>query len=412
MKMGKEKDRIKESASIIEEIEEQLGEAISKKKEEIEKELEERIKREREEAKKRIEEVEKEYAEERQALKNYRDVIKEYENNKAKIKTQIKGHLDKAVQYQKDIENLTAKTLGELDKLDELNKKLDELNKEAEEKATALKKDLEERFGIVTEVMKANEVREVGIDLERELSKLKKIKELLTSPEEALAEEAAEEKEEETPPTEAEAEAAAEEPEEEKKAEQAPVAEPEEVKEAPEAEEKQEAEMEGEPSFQTAFELLEKHRKTEATDENGEINYFQKDDRIIMDGESLVSALGNSLDEAKKLYIKLNQTESPKDQFFIKQEIIRHQEALRKVILRSVRMCEKEECSLPGFTKDILNVDVLKDILEKLNMENWSNQDDFTFFEKYAKNLKSNYYARITPPAIYLKSIIDELKIR
>ena len=44
-------------------------------------------------------------------------------------------------------------------------------------------------------------------------------------------------------------------------------------------------------------------------------------------------------------------------------------------------------------------------------MENWSNEDDFTFFEKYAKNLKTNFYSRITPPAIYLKSIIDELEI-
>jgi hypothetical protein len=79
--------------------------------------------------------------------------------------------------------------------------------------------------------------------------------------------------------------------------------------------------------------------------------------------------------------------------------------------MRGVSMCEKENCALPSYTADILNKDVLKDILEKLNMENWSNQDDFTFFEKYAKNLKTNYYSRITPPAIYLKSIIDELKI-
>ncbi len=74
-------------------------------------------------------------------------------------------------------------------------------------------------------------------------------------------------------------------------------------------------------------------------------------------------------------------------------------------------MCEEESCSLPSYTIDILNVDVLKDVLEKLSMENWSNQDDFTFFEKYAKNLKNNFYGRITPPGLYLQSIIDEMKI-
>lgn len=417
MKMGKDKDTIKESASIIEEIEQQLGDALSKKKEEIEKELEERIRREKEEAKKRMEDVEKEFTEEKQALKNYKDTIKEFENNKAKIKEQIKGHLDKAIQYQTDIESLTAKTLEELKKLSELNQKLEELYKKAEEKAAVLKKDLEEKFGIVAEVMRANEVSEVEIDLERELSKLKKIKELLTSPETALAEEVEEVKEvteeEAAPAVEAEAEAAEEKVEEAPEEQMtAPVVEEEEKKEEPATEVKLEEIEVGEPSFQGAFEILERYRKTESIADNGEISYFEKDDKIVLDAECLISVLGNSLDEAKKLSIKLTQTESPKDQFFIKQEIIRHQEALRKVILRSVQMCEKETCSLPGYTEDILNMDVLKDILEKLNMENWSNQDDFTFFEKYAKNLKTNYYARITPPAIYLNSIIDELKIK
>ncbi len=401
MKMGKEKGNFKESTSIIEEIEEQLGEALSKKKDEIEKELEERIKREKEEAKKRIEDIEKEFAEEKQALKSYKDTIKEYENNKSKLRDQIKEHLDKAIQFQSDIESLTAKTLEELKALGELNKRLEDLHKEAEEKASVLKKNLEDRFGIVAEVIETNEISEVDIDLDRELSKLKKIKELLTSPAEALAEET-EEAKEEAEEMEEVAEKVEEMPEEE---EGIP------APEVPSEEELEQVELGGEPTFQGAFETLEEFRKTESTEDNGEISYFVKDNKVVMDGECLVSALGNNLDEAKKLYIKLNQTESPKDQFFIKQEIIRHQESLRKVIMRSVSMCEKENCSLPSYTADILNMDVLKDILEKLTMENWSNQDDFTFFEKYAKNLKTNFYSRITPPAIYLKSIIDELEI-
>lgn len=442
--MGKSKDKVKESTLVIEEIEGQLGEAFSKKKEEIERELEERIKKEKEEAKKRISQVEKEFEEERQALKNYRSTIKEFETNKANIKDQIKKHLDKAIQFQTAIENLTAQTLEELKKVSELNQKLDEFNKQAEEKASILKKDLEGRFGIVTEVFKANEQKEVEVNLEQELAKLRKIKELLTSPEAAVTEkaeevkEAAEElaeekvekeeeaKEEEAAPSEAEAvseEGQVEEKvkeKEEKEQSLSPIAE---EKEAEEKEEKEgetgeplaseeEEKAPSEKTFQDAFETLEQYRKSETSEDNGEISYFQKDEKMILDGECLISALSNNLDDAKKLYIRLTQTESPKDQFFIKQEIIRHQEGLRKTILRSVRMCEKESCSLPRYTVDIINMDVLKEILEKLSMENWSNQDDFTYFEKYSKNLKNNYYTRITPPALYLKSIIDELKIR
>jgi len=115
------------------------------------------------------------------------------------------------------------------------------------------------------------------------------------------------------------------------------------------------------------------------------------------------------LEEAKKLYLKLSQTESPKEQFFIKQEIINQQEILRKYILRNLKMCEREGAVLPEFTTAILNLDSLKDILEKLSMENWSNPGDFNSFRTLIESLKDAYYAKITPPVYYLKSLIEEL---
>jgi len=417
IKMGKKKDALKESALIIEDIEGRLEETISKKKEEIEKELEERLRQEKEEAKKRIEQVEEDFAEQKQALTNYRATIKEYENNKVNLKNHLEDHLVKAVQFQKEIENLTAQTLEELKKVGELNKELERLHKEIEEKTAVLKKDLEEKFGIEAEVLKTREYKEVELNLEQELAKLKKIKELLTSHDAELKELVEEEKEEKVKEEAGASEKEAETEEkphfkkqEEREEFEPPVSEEHEAKEEePLAEEGEEAELKGETA--EVSETLEEYRISETMEDNGEISYFQKNDKIILDGECLISALRNSLDEAEKLCIKLTQTESTKDQFFIKQEIIRHQEALRKVILRSVRMCEKESCSLPCYTTDILNMDILKDILEKLSMENWSNQDDFKYFEKYVKNLKNNYDARVTPPALYRKSIIDELKI-
>jgi hypothetical protein len=168
---------------------------------------------------------------------------------------------------------------------------------------------------------------------------------------------------------------------------------------------------EGEQTFQDTFEKLEGFRKGTRNENEGEVSYFEYNERIVLDGECLVATLNNSFEEAKKMYIKLSQTESPKDQFFIKQEIIKQQETLRKVMLRSIRLCEQDNCSLPEFTQEILNLDVLKTILEKVSMENWSNQDDFAAFDNYSKELKDAFYTRITPPATYLESILKQLEI-
>jgi hypothetical protein len=440
------------SSSILDEIQQQLEQALAKKKEEVEKELEERIKKEREEAKKRLENLDKELQEEKQTLTDFKTTLAEFETNKKELKTQIKDHIEKAINYQTEIESLTGQTLEELKKVSELNQKLEELQQTTGEKVSTLKKDLEEKFGIVAEVPEGEEPEEAEINLAQELAKLKKIKDLLSNsvaveevvPEEGpeepeVSEEAKEEEAEE--PTE---EAPAEEPEleeekpeevkveeakkeEEKEAEEAkaekkpeegaeaaePEGEPEKVEEAP-SEEEGKAELEAaheEASFQAAFDKLEQFRKGDTNENETEVSYFENNEKIVLDGEYVISTLNNRFEEAKKLHIKLSQTESPKDQFFIKQEIIKHQEALRKIMLRSIRLCEQENCTLPEYTIDILNIDVLKNILEKVSMQNWSNQDDFTAFDNFSKELKDSFYTKITPPAAYLQSIMKELNI-
>jgi hypothetical protein len=56
-----------------------------------------------------------------------------------------------------------------------------------------------------------------------------------------------------------------------------------------------------------------------------------------------------------------------------------------------------------------MNIDVLKEILEKLSMQNWSKKTDFSLFNEYAAKLKKDFYARISVLVDYLKSLIDEL---
>lgn len=441
------------SSSILDEIQQQLEQALAKKKEEVEKELEERIKKEREEAKKRLENLDKELHEEKKTLADFKTTLAEFETNKKELKTQIKDHIEKAINYQTEIESLTGQTLEELKKVSELNQKLEELQQTTGEKVSTLKKDLEEKFGIVAEVPEGEEPEEEEINLAQELAKLKKIKDLLSNsvaveevvpeeepeepeaPEEAKEEEAEEPTEEapaeepkpeEEKPEEVKAEEAKEEEEEVKEAEEAeaekkpeegaeaaePEEEPEKLEEAPSEEGKAEPEaFHDEASFQTAFDKLEQFRKGDTNENETEVSYFENNEKIVLDGEYIISTLNNRFEEAKKLHIKLSQTESPKDQFFIKQEIIKHQEALRKIMLRSIRLCEQENSNLPEYTSDILNIDVLKNILEKVSMQNWSNQDDFTAFDNFAKELKDSFYTKITPPAAYLQSIMKELNI-
>ncbi len=405
----------KDSVIMIEEIESKLEKLLNKRKEEIERDLEERIRAEKDEATKKIEAIQKEIGKGKEILHDYRTVISEFETERAALQLELKEHFEKAVAYQTDIEKMAGLTVEELRKVSELNKKLEALHQTAEERVNTFKKDLEERFGIVAQLPESKEEAELKIDLEKELSKLKKIKELLAAEAPKAVEveavgpaaEAVAEKKPEVVPVTDEYGFPLKVPEINEVMESSLAKEEEaESKEAP-AEEK--AWGEERDNFQALFEALEKYRKIEPRNGNGEIGFFEKGERVILDGEYMVASIDESLEEAKKLYFKLSQTESPKEQFFIKQEIINHQEILRKYILRNLKMCEREGAALPQFTADILNLEVLKDILEKLSMENWSNPTDFSSFRTMIESLKDSYYAKITPPAYYLKSLLEEL---
>ncbi len=414
--MQKNKKILEHPAPIIEDVENQLEKIFNKKKQAIEEELEGKIQQEKKEAEKKVHQIEKELEDEKEALVNYRTTLAEFENNKAGTKSQIKEHIDRAVQSLTEIETLTAQTLEELKKVGELNQKLEESRHATEEKTAILKKDLEEKFGIVADDLEIKELEDV--DLKRELAKLKKIKELLgpkETPEPVTRrtrEKGKTEEEIEESEVSKEDELHVEKPKMNEVTEPSLSEENEAKDKEPSAKgESEKSILRGGTDFQDAFDTLAKFRKSEITKNDGEVSYFQNKDKMILDGESFFSNLNKDLDEAKKLFIKLTQAESAKEQFFIKQEIIRYQKSLRKIILGSVRLCEKETCSLPKYTSDILNMDALKDILEKVSMENWNNQEDFHSFEEFANKIKNAYYERITPWAAYSKSVIEELGI-
>ena len=399
--MAEKHVNLKDSIGAIEEIESKMENLWLKRKEEIERDLEARIRSEKEEAGRKIEAIERELEKGRAVLQDYRMVVGEFENERATLQQQIKEHFEKAVEYQTEIEKMAGETMEELRLVNDLNKKLETLHQSAEEKVNGFRKELEERFGIVAQLPPSREEQELKVDLEHELRKLRKIKELLEG-ENTIAEpigveatEAREAKATPVPPVAEVVERSIAEEAGERAAEETP------------AEEKSLDEEKG--NFQSLFEVLEGYRKIEARNGNGEISFFQKEDKTILDGEYMVASIDESLEEAKRLYLKLAQTESPKEQFFIKQEIINHQEILRKYILRNLKMCEREGAIMPQFTEEILNLDILREILEKLSMENWSNPADFNSFRSQIEALKDAYYAKITPPVYYLRSLIKEL---
>ncbi len=434
--MVKDNNFIKESSSIIEEIESQLQDVLAKKKEQVKQELEDKIKAEQEEAQKRIDQIESELEGNKEAIKNYKTVLSQFENDKEGVKKEIRAHLDVAIKLQTDIEKMTGQTLQELKTVSELTKRLEEINHEASTKVNVLKTELEEKYGIVAQVPESNGHDEVDFDLDNELAKLEKIKELLGSSEvvvkgvdedvkteekepeeeevateeEEKPEEAAEAKDEAAKENETTAEAEAPVTEEEEAPEKAAPEKAEAEEKAKEADADATAETKANGSFKTSFEALDIYRKSENVEGNGYMVYYENKGKIVLDGESFVAYLNNNLEEVKKLYNQLQETESPKDQFFTKQEILKKQDVLRKYMLSFIGKGELEVSNLPRFTENILNMDVLKNILEKVSMENWSNQNDFTSFDKLTNDLKESFYAKITPPDKYLDSIKEELE--
>ena len=479
--MANDQDFLKATSSIISGIEDQLREILNQKKEAVEKDLEEKINLQKREAQSRMAQIERELAQEREALDSYKEILSNFENDKDKIKNEVKGHLDKAMEYQAEIKDLIAKTLREFEKISELDQRLLIINHNATEKIAILKKDLEEKFGVVAKIPEISDITSLNFNLEAELQKLNKIKDLLGVEAKPMDESEAEdflsglsissdkkeEQNEASVPKEVlegirkqfstddffkkfeEKKEVAESPAEtsprdtsfvpaEKEAE--PAREPARETEAPTEEELEDkfdkmlqpeivefsperssvkSEEEEEVHEETApvdrdeseiSEFLERYKKTEKMEENDTLSFYEKNGKIILDGESIVLGLNSKVKEAKELYGRLMEIESPKEQFFLKQDIIRRQDSLRKLLLSGIRLSEKDSGSLPEYTAKILNIDVLKTILERVSMENWSNQEDFKSFELYIKELNDAYYNKITPQDKYLESLSEELK--
>jgi len=420
--MAHENTVLKESAQVVDEIEGQLEQMLRKRIEDVEKDLEGRINREREAARRRKDEIEGEFRREQEAISDYRTMLREAEDERTRLLDEAREHFNRVIALQAEIEGLAKSTVEEIRKVNEIQHRIEDLREKTLEKAGFLKRDLKERFGISTEGFD-EAPKPLGLDLDQELEKLRKIKEMLAveSAAAGLGVEPSRPEEDETlspPETQAGAEgfripeiqdliAASHAPEETPDEATGPGAPPEvsaaSMPEAPAAPEEA-AEPQGEA------EDLEAYVRSEPADGSGEIIYFEKDGRIVLDAESIFAAVDKTLEEAGRLSVKLGATESPKGQFFIKQELINWQEGLRSLFLRVIKMTEKKAWALPSYTSDILNPANLRTLLERLSMENWSNPDEFSSFQTAVAEIKNAFAARIENRPAYRRAIRRDLE--
>lgn len=389
-------------------FEKRIEDVLAGKKNEIEKVLVDIIDQEKEKAKQRIAELEQEFQKEKENLNRHRAMLEEVKSAIEDSRGPIRKHIDQARHCRIMIRRMAAHIGEECRKAGELTGKIEELRRNVDEETARLRAALADRYGIIAPIADSSEMGDINADLEQELRQLNEYQERLSAVagEPAGAGEGAMDigtgcgddlqvpENFGLPETVVSPEALQKE-EESRGTVQPPAAAPEGT---------------GERTDPDAISgMLEAYRRTESVHNGGEFQYYEKDAAIVLDGESLLAPMTRLIEAAKNLHARLAETKPAKEQFFLKREILNQQEILRKVVLKAVKLCGKETDSLPLYTSDIINVRTLKNILEGLNMGNWSDPYYMKTFEDEISALKTSLSARTSARLAYQKSILDQL---
>jgi len=154
---------------------------------------------------------------------------------------------------------------------------------------------------------------------------------------------------------------------------------------------------------------LDAYRRAEPASARGEVYYFQKGRKIILDTARILEAAEKSRAEAKRLIVKLGQTEAGPDQFVLRQGIVSWQEGFRRIVLQVVKMNEKNRLDFPELTADALNSGVFRELLERLSLSDWSRPEDFAAFERWLAELRERIGARAPSTDSYRSSLLSQL---
>lgn len=421
---------VKNAAESLQEVESELELLLKRRVGEIEQELEARILKEKEAARLKKEEIEREFQSERQALSDFRLMIREAEEERGACLEEIRERLKKVLHFQAEIESLTRSTVEEIGKLNEAQKKLEELRERTAERAAFLKKDLRERFGIVAEILEEREIP-VEVDLDREIDRLRRIKELLSAGSSGLAQgmdEAAlarleeeagvgprlfkdmsgpeentwKTEDDELSPPEASGEA-------ERKQAEAPAG-----NRQPDPSVRIEGGHESGAGLSTETEAeldraLEPWHKVEITEGGAEVHYFRKEAVAVVDVVRVFEEVWSVVGQSRDRVLMLDRTDSPRGHFFLKQELIHSQELVRSLVFTMVKNCEKGDWSLPRISSDIASERFMRGLLERLSIENWTVPGEFLNFEKKIDQTRQALQERIKTRPVYLASLKQEV---
>ena len=443
-----------DTVNILDDIEKRVSEIFSAQKSEVEQSLVNRINREKEEAQKRIDAVNQEFAQVRGLLEEHKATMAELQSTEEHLRGEIRGHFERAVNYQKMMENAAILAGGELEKIGGLNQEIEAVRIKAESEYADLKTRLAGYAGIVAQIPAPNVRAEGQVDWTEEISKLRKVRDLLATLRQADPADAAGVSPATAPaemvPSAPEADTAEElaaslglmDPEDDGVRDDADFAEGDpawadipgsgadqpaaftaptiEVSEEVTyvaAEPRVEAVQPETPSPVSSedaaiLETLTRYRKTEPVNNGIELGFFASGARTILDAGSLMDAVGKVVEGASQLHAQLTQTTSVKDLFLLKQEILNQQEILRKVFFRIVRFCDKESGRLPESLNEIISSRGMKDIIERLTMANWSDPSDFKPFLNELKAMRRAFEIRTASSAGYLKSVLNEVEGR
>jgi hypothetical protein len=432
-----------EPTVFLDDIEKRISEIFSAQKNEVEQGLIEKINREKDEAQKRIEAVNQEFAQVRSILEEHKSVMAELQGAEENIRGQIRGHFDRTVNYQKMIENAAVLAGDELERIAGLNQDLEKIRLRAEDEYKNIKKSLAGYTGIAAQIPAPAESADIDVDWNKELLKLKKIRDLLSTlrqAEFAPAPEAVMSEPPAIPETLAshvsaeddgvrdDAEFAdsdpawgdipsgptgnvmvsptlAEEPYEETAAlpaEPQPAVAPVAAAAAPAPDADRES----------SRAALARYRRTEPVNNGIELGFFAAEAGTVLDAESFMTAVGKIVESAGQLHSQLDKTGSVKDLFLLKQEILNQQEVLRKVFFRAVRFCDKENGKLPETFAEVISAQGMKDIIERLTMANWSDPSDFRPFLKELLAMKRAFEVRMVASGNYVKAVLDQVEGR
>jgi len=401
--MSESPETTTEVGSVILEIEQQLDNLLSQKREDIARALAAAIQKEKEAAHKKLDELGKEFDRERGALDAFRHMVAEAETERTTILEELRKGIQRALQFQAEVENLSRRATEEIRKVNDLHEKLESLRQRTAERAGFLKKDLREKFGIITDVPEGEDVRGPDMDLDRELENLRRIKTLLAGESSGGGGEG-------RPRQEGGESWGLRIPEIRDLIQSSNLKEDGETESVPFEEGPRETESRGIIGGASALESLNALGRTDPANGSGEIRYFQKRQKIVLDPEHLLGAIERSVEDSRKLSLSLGETESVKDRFFIKHELINAQEGLRKLVFGAIKMCDKKPPALPGMVLDVLNVKILRNMLERLSIDNWANPEDLASFDKDIRTLTTAFRERTASREKYFRSILEELE--